>query len=334
MRGKRGPSRPGGSGARARRWVVRALLAVIAGTLLWWGWGRLSADGRRLQVRRAPAVGAPISDTGGRLRILAWNIAHVRGDVEQGLLKNWAGGGPDERRTRLARMAALLREVDADVVVLNEVDFDAGWSGGVNQAEALARAAGYPVRVEQRNFDFRVPFASYAFGNAVLSRLPVQGARWVELPAHSRLEELVLGSKEGSVVRLETAHGPVSVVAVHLEFRSEETRLAAVPVLDSLRAAEPHPLILAGDFNTAPPGWPGVGEPTALGALLRRGWRSSRAQGPPGTEQLTYPTYGLRESRDWILVDPPLRVLEARVVEGAGELSDHAPVLAVVELVR
>lgn len=320
---------------RFRRTAAFALLSIVAITLLWWTWGRITASDRRLLVQTQPDVASVSVDIdSGSVRVLAWNIAHGRGDLGPHPLRNWRGGSASERDTRLRRIARVIRNVDADVVVLNEVDFDATWSGGVNQAKFLAEAAGYPVRVEQRNFDMRAPFLRLGFGNAVLSRLPVEDVRWVEFPAHSDLEEIVVGSKEGVLVQVRTAGQPIAVVAVHLEYRSEETRLAAVPVLDSVAGVWPAPLVLAGDFNTAPPGWPAVGRPTALGELLELGWKSSRAEGRPAADELTFPTYSPAESRDWILAEPPLRTAESRVVHAAAGLSDHAPVVALVRMSR
>lgn len=321
-------SRDGVPWREVRRWGVLLLVGVFVITVLWWAWGRATASERRLTLWSDPGVPTARVD-GGTIRLLAWNIAHGRGDLEPGLLRNWRGSRSD-RLARLHDIADVIRNVDADVVVLNEVDFDAGWSHGVNQARLLAEAAGYPFRVEQRNFDVRTPLESWAFGNALLSRFPVEEAAWVELPAHSRFEEWIVGSKEATLVRLETPYGTLAVVPVHLGFRSEETRLAAVPVLDSVARALNPPLILAGDFNTAPPGWPAVADTTALGMLLERGWTSPRAERQPAPGELTFPTFAPEESRDWILAEPPLRVLESRVVVGAAHLSDHAPVVAVV----
>lgn len=316
---------------RIRRWGFRLLLLAFVITVLWWAWGRATAGERRLVlVSGAPAPTAQVDS--GPIRILAWNIAHGRGALEPDPFRNWRGSRSD-RLARLHRIADVVRNVDADVVLLNEVDFDAGWSHGVNQAEFIAAAAGYPFRVEQRNFDVRTPIESWAFGNAVLSRLPIEGVEWVELPPHSRLEEWLVGSKDAAVVRLESGPVSLAVLPVHLGFRSEETRLAAVPVLDSVAAALVPPLILAGDFNTAPPGWPAVADRTALGALLERGWTSPRAEEPAAPGELTFPTYGPVEARDWILAEPPLRIHESGVVGGAGRLSDHAPVVAVASIV-
>jgi endonuclease/exonuclease/phosphatase family metal-dependent hydrolase len=323
---------------RPSRVVGLLLLTIFASTFLYWFLGRATADGRRLAIRQNPDA-TSLSDADHRgssgeaaIRVLAWNIAHGRGDIEPGLFRNWRGGTLEERLERLERMAAVLRQADADVVVLNEVDFDARWSGRVNQAAFLARAAGYSTWVEQRSFDFQFPFQHYAFGNAILTRLPLLDARWVELPGHSQLEEAGFGSKEAVVANLATTRAPVSVAAIHLEFRSEEIRLAAVPVLDGLRDTDVGPLVLAGDFNTAPPGWPGAADTTALGELLGRGWRSPRAERSPTAADFTFPTFELQMSLDWILVEPPLRAVETRVLQNGRRLSDHAPVLTVVDL--
>ncbi len=319
----RGRRRPG-------RALVVAAAALLTVTLVWWLVGRAVADTRRVEVHRRPGVEASIASSDSTLRILAWNVAHGRGDAGPGLFRNWAGGSGEERVRRLEAIADVIEEADADVVVLNEVDFRSSWSGGLNQAEALARTAGYPVRVEQTNYDVRLPFAAFVFGNAVLSRRPVLEARRLEIPPHRRIESALVGAKRASVVRVETVLGPVAVVPVHLEVRSDRTRLGAVPVFRQLRAHETAPLVLAGDFNSAPPGWPGAGDSTAVGRLLELGWSSPRTRGAASSEELTFPTTDLRRAIDWVLVEPPLRVLEARVLEGAGGLSDHAPVLAVV----
>lgn len=154
----------------------------------------------------------------------------------------------------------------------------------------------------------------------------------MDIPPHSTLEALALGAKGASVVRLDTPLGPLAVVPVHLEYRARETRMGALRAFDSLQARESRPVILAGDFNTAPSGWPGAVPGTLLDSFLARGWSSPRALGKPRPEAFTFPTTGLLDARDWILVEPPLEVLEVRVIHEAGDLSDHAPVLAVIGL--
>ena len=336
-----------GDGRGVRRAFATVLLLGLALTVVWWAVVRATASSRALNVHPSPTVAtdtaapgtgaapgpdAPASATAvDTVRVLAWNIAHARGDLRQGSLQNFRAGDAETRAARLARIAAVIRESRADVVVLNEVDFDAAWSRGLNQAEVLARSAGYPTRVEQRNFDYSVLLADFAFGNAVLTRLPIRGVRRVPLPPLRRVESVLLGAKTAAVVELATAAGPVAVVPIHLEFRSETVRLAAVEPLEALQDDAP-PLVLAGDFNTSPPGWPGAEPPTAVGELLEEGWRSPRALGAPGAGEPTFPSPDPRRAIDWVLVEPPLRVLESRVLTGHARLSDHLPVLAVVEV--
>ena len=304
-------------------------------SLLWWGTGRSTASSRRLSLHRLDTVRI-LPESPESVTILAWNLAHGRGDVDSGWLANWGGGGREERARRLLHIAQTLREADADIVVLNEVDFDAGWSHGVNQAEFLARTADYPYRVEQRNYDVQLPFASYAFGNALLSRIPLLGVEWVDLPPHSGLEALLAGAKSACLVGLELETGTLAVIPVHLEARNRSTRHAALPVLDSVAKATGPPVVLAGDFNSFPSGWPGgkAGSEgtTALDSLLALGWTSLRARASPGRDELTFPTSEPESALDWILVEPPLHLTEARVLGHVPELSDHAPVLGVLSM--
>lgn len=341
--------------------IVLALLLLTAG---WWAVGRVTAESRRLEVRHvavedaAGSVGGGAAGDGpmvraledevegsgsegaGRIRVLTWNIAHGRGDVGYSLFRNFRGGGEETRLVRLFRIAQVIRSVDPDVVVLNEVDFQALWSGGVNQAEILARATGLRIWVEQRNHDLQLPFAVLEFGNALLTSIPLDTATWVRIPPHRWIEAAAVGAKSASMIRLDAPVGPLAVIPVHLDFRGTDTRMGAVPALERARERESAPLVLAGDFNAAPPAWPQTGdladvpgvERTVVGALLDRGWRSPRTLGPPGPEAWTYPVPAADRAIDWVLVEPPLEVLEARVLGGTAGLSDHAPVLSVIQV--
>lgn len=342
-----------------RRITATILTLVLVLTIAWWGVGRATATARKVVVREISpeaiqpvpgTVDSPATDSGAKrestLSALVWNMAHGRGDVREGWRNNWRGGSREVRVARLARMTEVLREADADLVVLNEVDFRAEWSLELNQAEILARGAGYPYRAEQRNYDLQLPFFSLAFGNAVLSRYPILSAELVPLPPHSELEALLLGAKTAMVVRIATDMGAVSVVPVHLEVRSPETRMAALSHLRNLAARCRDPLILAGDFNSAPSGWPRAGKGwegresgpgtglggTILDSLLANDWTSPRARGKPSPAELTFPTVAPVDARDWVLAEFPLEVLNVTVLRDPAPLSDHAPLLAQVVL--
>jgi endonuclease/exonuclease/phosphatase family metal-dependent hydrolase len=306
-----------------RRWIWKVLGLLLVARLAWYGTSRWQARHDVVRVfGEAPA--APPGDEA--LRLGVYNIAHGRGTAET----NWQGGDKATRAARLEAIGALIAGADLDVVVLNEVDFQATWSHEVNQAEVLARAAGYPAWIEQRNVDISLPLSVYRFGNAVLSRYPIVSAEAVDYPSYSWVEALLGGKKTGLLVTLQVGERRLRVLAVHLEHRSARVRVATARRV--LELAEGAPLVLAGDFNSAPPGFPlaEVDEEgfSALQVFRGAGWRGP-PEGTPGPGDLTFPSTGPDRVLDWVLVPEGLRVAEKQVPQVT--LSDHLPVWTTLE---
>gem|GEM_PF-3154221 len=148
----------------------------------------------------------------------------------------------------LERTAAVLREMDADIVVLNEVDVNWRRSGNMDQAAYLAAAAGYPYSYYSpalRTWASGGLSLSF-YGNALLSRFPVQQARTVRLPtSRGREPRAVL------VARLVVDGRPLTVLGTHLGLNQVE-RLWQTARLKELAAAANGPVVLLGDFNAHP----------------------------------------------------------------------------------
>ncbi len=233
--------------------IGKAIAVIALGILLLpLLYSRLTANLRAIQVRGSVATSPDSEQREQRqLSIASYNIAHGRGLAES----NLSGGAKAERMDRLDKIAELLRQVDADIVVLNEVDFDSSWSYSINQAEYLAKKAGYPVWVEQRNMDFRIAFWNWAFGNAVLSKYPIQDAQLVQLPGHSIFETIVLGQKQAVACEIAYPHGSYQVIGAHLSQRSEEVRVASTKLILQRAQNSQIPTIFAGDLNSSPTGF-------------------------------------------------------------------------------
>lgn len=322
----------------------RRILAIVIGLplvacIVWLVVVRIASPGNAVRIIADESLAAKSAaeardEKSGELRVLriaAYNIAHGRGSGDD----NWKGGTADERAARLRRIAAFLADADLDLVVLNEVDFDAAWSGGVDQAEAIARAARFPYRVEQRNIDFAIPFFSLRFGNAVLSRFPITEARTIDFPGHAAWETLLAGKKRGlaCTVRIDDAR-ELRLIAVHLDDRSEIVRLAAAKMIAAEKHGAAAPMIVAGDFNSAPPGFP-LAQPdaegrTAMSYLLSKTGFETLPKEPPNAAGLTFPSTAPDRVLDWVLVSPPVRIV-SREVYPLTE-SDHRPVIGVVRL--
>ena len=59
------------------------------------------------------------ADFNSSMRVLTYNVAHGRGPIDD----NWQGTAA-EKRKRIHEIAKLLSESRADVVILNDVDFN------------------------------------------------------------------------------------------------------------------------------------------------------------------------------------------------------------------
>jgi endonuclease/exonuclease/phosphatase family metal-dependent hydrolase len=321
---------------RIRRWSLLLLIAAFLSLTGCYATSRLLSPSRAVQVfaERSSNSGDESVATGfsktGKLRIGAYNIAHGRGNGSD----NWDGDDQGERERRLREIAAFLRDSDLDVVVLNEVEFDSSWSHRVNQAEFLAREAGFPYRVEQRNFDVAVPFYSWRFGNAVLSRHPISAARLVEYPAYARWEGILAGQKNGVVCTVDLPNGEQArVLAVHLSHRSERVRIASARMIAEERKRERPPLIAVGDFNSTPTEYPhaesDTSGQTALSCLLDEGDFTTLLPSANAVEQMTFSSTSPSRIIDWILVDDRLQLLSQQVPPLT--LSDHRPIIGVIE---
>ncbi|MEV6960299.1 endonuclease/exonuclease/phosphatase family protein [Streptomyces sp. NPDC051207] len=223
----------------------------------------------------------------------------------------------------LDRTARAVRDLDADVIGLQEVDVHWGpRSEFVDEARALAE-----------KLDMRVFFAPIydmdpaapggerrRFGVAVLSRYPVLEAENHEI---TRLSTQTPGSAPAPApgfaevtVNVKGSHAHVYVT--HLDYRANPS-VREAQVADMLRilAADHGPKILVGDFNAE-----------AAAPELAPLWAELRDAAPDGGG--TYPAIRPVKRIDFVTVSPGITVAGARTV--ATDASDHRPVVADLEL--
>jgi endonuclease/exonuclease/phosphatase family metal-dependent hydrolase len=323
-------------GATARKRLVLAVLLAAGAVAGCYAESRLLAPRRRVRVleteARPPAAATPSSRPPASLRVATFNIAHARGP-ELGA-SNWTGASEAEVRSRLAAIARQVRGAGVEVLVLNEVDFDASWSRSIDQAAAIAREAGFRYLAEQRNIDVSLPWRTFRFGNAILSRYPIARARPIRCPPLSRWEAALAGNHDGLAAEVMTPIGRLSVLAVHLEYRSEEVRLRCARVVKALAEERSAPTIAIGDFNSLP-GFArrhrGYVPPaqTAVDSLLRSGTLSVSKAAVEWNQYVTFPSASPDRAIDWVLSTAELEQGVPAVIRS--DLSDH---LMVAETIR
>ncbi|MFC1705526.1 endonuclease/exonuclease/phosphatase family protein [Planctomycetota bacterium] len=261
--------------------------------------------------------------TADPVKIVSWNIER--------------GYHPDET-------CAFLRELEADIYLLTEVDRGNRRTARVDMFERLRRSLGlaghFAVEFTELESIWRriIPKGGPGggvHGNAVFSRLPMSEYRCVPLPTNDRLRwdgstivpelfEPRRGHRVAQLFEVQFGEGRMTVVNTHLEnWRSDaedrQTQLAAA--LRDVRGAE---IVLAGDLN------PLDGILKTLWPLRRvnrevpalRGYLASCGLVDPfaDTDYTSY-SLGSRAKLDWICVSPGLRVEGKWNLRTA--LSDH-----------
>ena len=220
------------------------------------------------------------------LRALTYNIHH--------------GEGTDERFD-YERLAKVINELSPDIVALQEVDKGTDRASGVDQAALLGRLCKMYWAFGQA-----MPYQNGQYGEAILSRLPIEKTTVHPLPHQADQEP-----RAALEVRIRPKSiGPVIFVGTHLCHQSSETRDQQTRRIRQLFDQDGGPpVILAGDFNARPGSEP-------MNVLLEDQWVDVVAP---------------RSRIDYILVRArdPWHVKEVIIVDEP-VASDHDPVLAVL----
>ncbi|MBO4322955.1 MAG: endonuclease/exonuclease/phosphatase family protein [Clostridia bacterium] len=155
------------------------------------------------------------------LKIASFNIQH---GAQQGL----------------DAVAATLKEADADIVGLQEVDFKTSRVSGVDQPAVIAQKAGY----EYYRFIRAIDYKGGEYGTAILSKYPIVSFEVIRLEAGT-----YEGRSFGHAV-IETPGGNIDFFNTHLSYEDKSTRTGQFETI-AKKASECPVYLLTGDFNTA-----------------------------------------------------------------------------------
>jgi endonuclease/exonuclease/phosphatase family metal-dependent hydrolase len=262
------------------------------------------------------------------LRVVTWNIRAAIGP----------GPFPDRWWTRidadrLRAIGSFISGLEADVAALQEVALLSRDGELVDNAGDLGRQLGMAVAYGAvRTFDVfegGIRRGAGVFGNAILSRAPLGSIRVIDLPAAPRDAFIEPPAADDPAAGLRYADAPPTireprclVIGTHEGLRigtahfshvgSGERRLQAQATVAAFEGAAP--ALVAGDFNAAI-------ESPELEPF--DGWTDAFAE-PPGDPGRITTDGGHRI--DHVLARG-VSVSAARVLRGAGDLSDHLPVL-------
>jgi len=249
------------------------------------------ADRRRLQVFIACCAAlspcrTSYCEESQELRVLTYNIHHCQG----------TDGVFDYER-----IAEIIKQLKPDVVALQEIDRKTQRASDVDQAARLAELTGM-----RGAFGAAMNFAGGHYGEAILSRFPLENARTLRLPFRFGQEP-----RAALVVRIVPDNGlpTFELVGTHFCHQSGETRFEQASHLHGRVGDSDLPVVLAGDLNARPGSKP-------IAFLLENGWIDAIAP----RSRIDYVLYRKRD---------PWEVVEVEIADDL-VASDHRPVLAVL----
>lgn len=216
--------------------------------------------------------------------------------------------GTDGRRDP-NRVADVLAQIDADVIGLQEVDWQDDPETGIPQPDLLATLSNYRAVVGPNLRDHRGHY-----GNLLLVRGGIGPVRRIDLSYPGR-------EPRGAIeAQIDVAGQRFRTVAIHFGLRRKERRFQARLLAKTVLHGTTDPVLLLGDFNEWLPG------ASALGPLLA----NVRLLGRPASFPSRWPLLSLdRLLARGLAAKGEMRVHKTPLSRRA---SDHLPIFA--DLVR
>lgn len=151
----------------------------------------------------------------------------------------------NDRRLDVARIAAVLAQLQPDIVALQELDVGRRRTGHVDQAHEIAE------RLEMsHHFHAALQVEEERYGDAILTCLPERLVKSGALPGHPRMAAL---EPRGALwVEVEVEGRPLQVINTHLGLVPREQQTQATALAGPAWLEHPKcqwPAILLGDFN-------------------------------------------------------------------------------------
>lgn len=228
-----------------------------------------------------------------RVKILTYNIHHANPPSKPGKID-------------LEAIADVIKEADADVVGIQEVDVNVSRSEMVDQAKRLAELTG-----THYFFSKGIDLEKGEYGVLILSKHKILNPRRYDLPMPVKSENRSL-----AVVELEMPGGKkIAFANSHFDLK-DKNKVAQAQFVNEIAANYAYPVIFMGDLNAYPDS-----EPIKL--LEKQFVRNKKDNKP------TFPNTGAKQEIDYIMVSKPTKFSWKKYeVVDASYPSDHLPLYA------
>lgn len=331
--------------------LIGVLLFGLISIIAWWAfpWSLNEKISKPEVVYLEPQGMVNNEEYPSVIKVQTWNLGWLFGVGSEG-----AGYEVRDKfyfEDKMNRLVQEIKKSSADIVCLQEVDFDSHRSHHVNQAQYLAQKANYPYVAEALSWESNyVPFPYWPFarhfgriksGGAILSKYPIisHEVEFLRKPlSQPWWYNLFYPHRYFQKVVIEAGEKKLKIFNLHLEAFDKADRRSQVELL-ARRVKEEKVQIVAGDFNMVPP------SATKRSKFLnskddyendfsyQEMLKSELLEVIPDNiyaldESLyfTFPSSRPNRRLDYIFYDKSLKMIKAEVLPSA--LSDHLPLKA------
>jgi len=295
--------------------------------------------------------GHETSSSTASISVLSWNIAWAYGQGSEG---SGTRKSSDDLQNNLIQIAEHIKQVDADVVLLQEIDFDSDRTYNLDQAEFIAKNAGYKYYI--RGISWSANYLPFPYwppsehwgqmlsGGAILSKLPVQSADITLLPkpdAQSFFYRQFYLFRYLMRCELSWQGQNLMILNTHLEAFDQKNREMQMKLVSQTISEDSTAIqIFGGDFNSVPReaklkhGYPDEPETDhrndkTLEILLATTELKEAAAAVAEVsikDRLTFPASAPNRQLDHLFVSPQFEVLNFQVSLKTTLASDHLPI--------
>lgn len=170
-------------------------------------------------------------------RVISYNIAHGRANsFHQAFLSK------NKINLNCLEIGNFLITTEADIVLLQEIDFKAIWTNKLNQTSIINHSKEFPYSCEGNHNQPNQLF-HFEYGNAILSKHKIISNQ------HLSFEDKYLGGKGSQKAVIQWNNKNISFFNVHLHPFSNNKRQKQLEKLGDVLSQTPKPYLIGGDFN-------------------------------------------------------------------------------------
>jgi len=195
-----------------------------------------------------------------KIKVMSWNVSFFFGPGSEGL--KYEHAEKNEYEKKIMSAINLIKSVNPDILLIQEIDFKSYKSSYMNQVEILAQELGYNyayARTWKINYlpypkgRLKNHFKDIDSGGAIFTKFPMT-KNYVHLLERPKdfILKLFYPHRYAQCVTLKIGDSEYQIINTHLEAFKKKNREKQAKELKEIALSQSSLLLIGGDFNTTP----------------------------------------------------------------------------------